>query len=97
MKRALSLIALLALAACHRRSSEVMPGADAEARHAAAQQTLDDLAAADAAATGPAPATEPRAVRTRPVTLMPDNAEEAAPQLPVAANVAQEEAPAAPQ
>jgi len=94
MRSRLALVALLALAGCHRNASEVIPGADAEARRAAAQQTLTDLAAADDAARGPAPFSQPRAARVHPVRLMPDAEPDAAPQLPVAENVAQEEAPA---
>ena len=96
MRYGLVLIAVLALGACHRRTSEVMPGADAEARRAASQKTNDDLAAAGDAAEGPAVAIGPRAsapARARPVELTPEAPAEEAPKLPVAENVSQDEAP----
>jgi hypothetical protein len=94
MRYGLALVALLALAACHRRTSEVMPGADAEARRAAVQQTSDDLAAAADAAQGQAVVAGGRApARSRPIRLMPDQPEDDAPRLPVADNVSQEDAP----
>jgi hypothetical protein len=97
VKYRLALVALLALGACHRRTSEVMPGADAEARRAAAQQTSGDLAAAADAAQGQAVTIAPRAAaRPRPVWLMPDATAETAPRLPVAENVSQDDAPAQP-
>jgi len=89
-RRALALVLLLVLGACHRRSSEVMPGADAEARRAASQKTTEDLAAAGDASDGSAVAVEPRGsapVRSRPVDLTPATPAEDAPKLPVAENV----------
>ena len=96
MRYGLALVVALALAGCHRRTSEVMPGADAEARRAAAQQTSEDLAAAGDAAQQTV-AIESRAPgRPNPVRLMPDAAPDAARQLPGADNVSQEDAPTEP-
>ena len=57
MIRVLALGLLLALAACNRQGvADVTLDADAAQRNATAAKTLGDLAAADAASQGPAPA-----------------------------------------
>jgi hypothetical protein len=57
MIRVLALGLLLALAACNRHGvADVTLDADAAQRNATAAKTLGDLAAADAASQGPAPA-----------------------------------------
>jgi hypothetical protein len=57
VKSRLALALLLALSACNRhRAADVTLDADAAQRNATAAKTLSDLAAADGASRGPAPA-----------------------------------------
>jgi hypothetical protein len=84
MSRVLALGLLLALAACNRHGvADVTLDADAAQRNATAAKTLGDLAAADAASQGPAPAMRDAApVKAAPApeaaAAPADNATEAA-------------------
>ena len=65
MKRQLALALMLLLSACNRhRVADVTLDADAAQRNATSAKTLSDLAAADGASRGPAPAVRGAATDT---------------------------------
>lgn len=66
MTRGGVLLALLALAACHRNAGVASPDADADLQARTAAKTQADLAAADAAARAPLPPPEANPVRVAP-------------------------------